>query len=199
MTRSRPGGPLALAVLLALLGGCAARPALLGSGATVPAGRSHLSLGAQLDLGGVPSAPLLQARYGVSRRADVGLTLAGGSGSVSARAALHRWGRLVRGSLLGGAGLGAQHLGETRWAGLGDASLLLGLEAGGLYELWAGPRLLALLDSGGLRLEPAAALGMALGFRRLHVLVELNGALIGSGEGRTTAVWWPAIALRLRL
>ncbi len=198
--RARRGSLTPLAALL--LGGCTLPPPTLAGGGTTPQARSDLSLGLTNDPESGRSAPLLQVRHGLSRDADVGLTLSGSGGEATLRGRrlLNPEGS-TRLSLGLGAGLGALSHAEASWAGLFDGAAWIGLTSGGIYEAWFGPRLLLWYTEGRIRPRPGVTVGMAIGFRRLHGLIELN-VLTGGGQpdGPFTALaWQPTLALRLRL
>lgn len=102
-------------------------------------------------------------------------------------------------------------------AGL-DVPLVYGIDFGGVYELWLGPRVTNEYIWGnfplaGLRprataigLRAGAVIGMALGLRRIHAMIELTAAWEQWwGEHSTTSlnhggvVLIPAFGLRIRI
>lgn len=167
-------------------------------------------------------APVVAARYGVGEHLDLGLGVAGGL----ARAELRRERVLAEGSTRPSVVYGVAPYvgfaegdpsGRTTRFGL-DLPLTYSVDFGGVYELWLGPRVgiewvRGELPSGGTdgrvragKLSAGALLGLALGFRRLHVMLELNAAYErwwgehgGASLRRGGLVLTPAFALRLRI
>lgn len=200
----------------------------------MPRGRSDLALGAavRVPLGelvpqgssvedellvfGAPSgaAPAAFVRHGLSDEFDLGLEAVGSS---------------LRGSLRGRIGLSnTAHLllGVTPHAGAvydGDAAasrggalipIALTLDISSLYEAWLGVRagiehVTGEFDARDVSLNGLRAggvVGLAVGFRRLHVLLELAvdherwwGSLGEERVDRDGIALTPAFALRLRL
>jgi len=207
---------------------CACAPTFpsFAGGRTAPRGRTDLGVGAAVripvgDLADDPRlAPLASGgvapgafvRHGLSRDVDLGVEISG----TAARGQL----RLQLGSgmvrLLAGlaphVGLGHEG-GEVVRVG-GTVPIVLSVSVLGLYEAWVGVRVgvehlvgraqatrysLTGLRTGGV-------VGLAVGFRHLHVLVELgidHELWRGSADDRSIEtnglVLTPALALRLRI
>jgi len=204
---------------------------LLGGAARVPFGAlrepavpvaSDGRYGRDAQAAGI--VPVAAARYGVARDVDVGLVVAGSTARVELRrehvlaegttrpSFVYALGPYV-GVVDGGDSLG----GRATRMGL-DLPLTYAIDFGGVYEFWLGARLAAELVRGRLARDGAledvragkvsggALLGLALGFRRLHVLLELTAAYErwwgdhgGRSVNRSGLVLTPAFALRLRI
>ncbi len=233
-----------LAGLASLLcAACAPATPLLAGASTTLRGRGDLLLGAAvrtpvgalrraaqpgsaeadlLTLAGREGAvPVLAARLGLTRRMDLGLTVAGSAASVAARLSLP----------LDDAGAASLLLGvapEARWtgpqgfsaSGLGtDVFALLTRSFSGVYEVWAGVRfgLLAVsgaglerpsgpVDASALVLRAGGVFGLALGLKTVTGLFELaadyesySGRLGDTHAGARGLALTPAFALRVRL
>jgi len=171
--------------------------------------------------GGV--VPMGYARYGLTERWDLGLLVAGTMARIDARhESLLREGS-TRSSLV----VGLEPFGgwiardgasaEGGRAGL-EVPFTYGVDIGGVYEIWVGARASGewvrgdfirsddgALEAGwGVRVGPV--IGMALGIRRVHALVELTAAYehwsiddSGGRLRRNGVALTPAFALRLRL
>lgn len=168
--------------------------------------------------------PVVAARYGLAHDVDLGLMVAG----ATLRAELRREHVLAEtstrpsfvyalapyvGLIDGGDALGGR---ATRF-GL-DLPLTYAVDFGGVYEFWLGARFSAeavrgrLARDGALehvdagKLSGGALVGLGLGFRRLHVLLELTTAYErwwghhgDQSVSRGGLVLTPAFALRLRI
>lgn len=221
--------------LVAIAAGCApALPSLSGA-RTTPEGRADVAVGfagrvvtselaegetsAHVAPGGL--APVALARVGLGGNLDVGLVAAGGAGRiearVGARAGLARFhaGLAVHGGYAAGPDEteGRQ---ATGWRAGAFVPLTVALNLVGVAEVWLGARLSAerveglagpsepALDAWGIRAGGVA--GLALGFRRVHLLAEL--AVDGewwriehpaATAERAAVVLTPAVAVRFRL
>ncbi len=204
---------------------------LLGGAARVPFGRlrepSALTAGGSryrrdAQAGGV--VPVVAARYGLAHHFDVGLGVAGST----ARVELRREHVLSEGSTrpsfvyaiapyVGQIDGGGSEGGRATRFGV-DLPVTYSIDFGGVYEFWFGARAGAEGVRGRLGVDGArqdvraqklyggALFGLALGFRRFHVLLELTAAYErwwgnhgGTSLDRGGLVLTPAFALRLRL
>ena len=196
----------------------------MGGSARVPTGdlTSHddgLSEGAQA--GGV--VPVAYLRHGISRTWDFGLLVAG----TTFRAAFRHETLLSDGSTRYALVSAVAPYGgwtETDEASGGrvglDVPITYGIEFGGVYEFWVGPRIgvehvrgsVTFDDQAGLSasataLKGGGIVGMALGVRRIHVLVELTAQWeqwftdtpSDASSRRGAVVLTPAFAVRVRL
>jgi hypothetical protein len=215
--------------------------ALTGAAARIPLGKdrvpnpapSRSALGASAGSGGV--VPVVGGRYGLARHLDVGLTVAGTNGRLSLRREIVLEEAITRPTVLVGAGVTAGYVeGEGDQDGAGwragvEVPLLYAVEFGAVYELWTGLRAGAehlrgdftatdgargttgLEDAHATSVRAGATLGLALGLRRFHALVEVTasyehwwGAHGSASEGSGVVndggfVLVPAFALRLRI
>jgi len=175
-------------------------------------------------------APAGAFRYGVLDHTDVGVTVAGPLVRLDVRQELVLEESPLRLALLGGigpyvgflggAGSGAEGEGGTRVGA--DLPLLLGVDGLSIVQMWIGARVgvehvfghldggtggapaLSALSATGFRI--GGVFGLALGFRRLHVMVELTGGwetwsgdLGASPLSVSGVVLTPAFALRYRI
>lgn len=214
--------------VLAIALGCAPAAPILSGGRTTPRGRTELAVGSAVRVpvgdfvpetgiaednviaygapGGV--APLGSVRHGLDRNIDLGVDVVGST---------------IRGTVRGqfDVGSGALILGATPLVGVMSAdttsvragalgSAVLGIDVSSLYEAWAGVRLglehLAGEGVGLSGLRAGGVVGLAAGFRRIHVLVELAvdyehwwGDVGDISIARDGLVLTPAFAVRLRL
>jgi hypothetical protein len=172
--------------------------------------------------GGV--VPVAGLRLGLGDRTDFGVTVAGTGGRIdvrrvfqlSGREKLERYGILVGASALvirtEDADVGAL------WSGGGEIPVLFTFDAASVIEAWVGVRLGVTHTAGAVKvagrseqgvvwgLGAGAVLGVAVGFRHAHALLELSAAYQsfsgaqGSEDLRLPMVTLtPAFALRLRL
>lgn len=223
-------------VLALLASACATAEPTFAGGRTVPRGRTDLAIGGAVrvpvgdlavqplpddDAGllafGAPSgvAPAAFVRHGLTDDLDLGVEAAGSSlrGSVRGRIALGSFAHLLLGAV--------PHAGAVYDGGEGAAfrggvlvPAVVTFDLSGLYEAWIGVRAGIehvtgeLLDRGlalsGLR--TGGVVGLAVGFSRFHVLLELAvdhelwwGALADDAFERSGVALTPAFALRLRL
>ncbi|MGB5809553.1 MAG: hypothetical protein WBG86_03425 [Polyangiales bacterium] len=200
----------------------------VGGAARVPLGKLKNWAATEPDFqpdasaGGV--VPMGYGRYGMSDQWDLGLLVAGTMARVDARhETLLRDGSTRTSFVLGIAPYGGWIAASGAKAAGGRAGLEVpftyGIEIGGVYEFWIGGRASGewvkgdfdrdepdILETGwGVRIGPVV--GMALGVRRFHALVELTAAYehwsIGDPDGsrlrRNGVALIPGFALRLRL
>jgi len=228
----RLGQTLLLALLAAFtLEACAAAIPALGGGSTTPTRRGDVLVGgaARVPFGklreptSVPTGesryrrdaqasgvvPVVAARYGLDHHLDLGLLVAG----TTVRAELRREHVLVEDSTRP-----SFVYGVAPYVGVVDGGGSEAVDIGGLYEVWLGVRAGAEGVRGRLglagvpedvraqKLYGGALFGVGLGFRRLHVLLELTAAYEHwwGSHGATSLerggfVLTPAFALRLRI
>jgi len=200
----------------------------VGGAARVPTGdlkRVDDPLGSgfvgEADAGGV--APVAYGRYGLPNHLDLGLMVAG----TVVRLDL-RWESVVVEDstrpawIVGVAPYGGWIVGDETGEGGGrvgiEVPVAYGIDFGGIYDVWVGVRAGAErafgdFDQAGVitgahatGVRGGAMIGMALGFRRLHALLELTaayerwwGAQGSVSLDRGGFVLIPAFALRLRI
>ncbi len=172
--------------------------------------------------------PAAYARYGLPRGFDLGVLAAGTLLRVDVRREHVIEEGTTRPSFLYGlapfAGyVGPDEAGDGQGYRLGlELPLAYAVEFGGVYEAWVGARAAVervhgdfLRDAGtggalesatGLGLRGGAVVGISLGFRRVHTLLELTGAYErwwvehgGESLDRGGFVLTPAFALRIRI
>lgn len=247
MSRRCRGG-VWLTALLAVAGCAPAMPSLSGGSAT-PARRVDLAVGGAArvvpgrralptgvgDDSSVPRSagaggvvPVIAVHHGAADRWEWGVSVAGTQARLGLRRERVRTNDTVRHAWVTGGGLifgwtvdeGIDGIEGDGGARVGaEASVVYAVDYGGLYEIWAGPRLGAEHVGGrfargadtpsanALVLRAGAVLGLGLGFRRLHALVELTAAYEGwlagaHGDADLDGggfVLIPAFALRLRI
>ncbi len=172
------------------------------------------------DAGGV--VPMAYGRYGIAPRWDLGLMVAGTTVRAEARYERVLRSGTTRSSLVVGLAPFGGWIPDRDDAGTGgrvgfEVPFVYGVEIGGVYELWIGARAsgeavfgdfriagsAARASGGGLRVGPL--IGMALGIRRIHVLVELTTAYErwfidhgGTSLDRGGFVLIPGFGVRLR-
>ena len=228
---TRAGRAAVGAWALALIACAPTFPSFAG-GRTTPRGRTDLALGAAIrvpvgDLADEPTlvpvasggvAPGASVRHGVARDIDLGLEVSGAAARAHLRLALGAGlVHLVTG-LAPHVGLG--HEGGELFRVGGTIPILLAVNVLSIYEVWIGLQLgvehlfgQAGTDSISMTgLRTGGVVGLAVGFRRFHVLVELGidhelwtgsvsdvpGAASRPVE-RNGLVLTPAFGLRLRL
>jgi hypothetical protein len=201
------------------LGGAARVPlGDLRDPAVVDPGQSEYRYAA--DAGGV--VPMAYARYGIGRAWDLGLMVSGTTVRAEARYARVLREGTARSSLILGLAPYGGWIPERDRSGSGgrvgfEVPFVYGVDIGGIYEIWAGARVSGeyvrgdfqlmgqqeRASGGGVRGGPI--LGMALGVRRIHALVELTAAYerwfidhAGTSLDRGGFVLIPGFALRLR-
>lgn len=227
-------------MLTIALGGCAPALSSFTGSRTTPEGRGDIAVGASVraplgDLarpadqavlgltspGGV--APAGFFRLGLSRRADLGVLIAGTTGRIELRGAL-RLSSILR--FVGGvSGYGGYVVREDDPEGRGDGfragalvPLVFSLDLGGVIEAWGGFRLGYEHVGGTVRPDPALVMsgdanafrgglvvGLAIGLMRIHALVELaadyeywRGQLAGAVFERQGIALVPGFAIRAR-
>jgi len=165
-------------------------------------------------------APLMAFRYGLSDRVDLGATVVGTSLHGSIRYALRLRDGIPKMTLMAGLApfAGPVTRADSAWRFGADAPIVLGVDFSSLVELWIGPRLrlehttgsfgesATAQDGHATGLSIGGVVGLAIGFRHLHVLLELTTAFESwTGELAATPLkaqgiaLTPAFALRLRL
>ena len=162
-------------------------------------------------------APVAFVRHGIGDDADIGAEIAGSSAHFTLRGQLH-----LPSGLRVMAGL-APHVGYVGGDGNavragGTIPIVLAIDVFSIYEVWLGVRVGLEHVVGELGPEGAVdavsvtglrtggVVGLAVGFRRFHVLVELavdhelwTGSLGSISIERSGVVLTPAFAFRLRL
>lgn len=179
------------------------------------------SYGAAADAGGV--VPMAYGRYGLSKTWDLGLMVAGTMVRADARHETLLKDGSTRSSLVVGIAPYGGWITDRNDSGSGgrvglEVPFTFGVDIGGLYEFWIGARgsgeyvfgdfqisgSNARASGAGVRIGPVV--GMALGVRRFHVLIELTTAYeywfidqAGISLNRGGFALIPGFALRLRL
>ena len=233
-----------LLVSLTALAGCAtAVPAMTG-GSTTPKNRTDIGLGGAAriplgnlrdpvmpdpgqsqyryaaDAGGV--VPMAYGRYGLGRNWDLGLMVSGPTVRVEARYERVLQEGTTRSALIVGLAPYGGWIPDRDQSGSGgrvgfEVPFAVGVEIGGIYELWLGARASAEYVFGdfqlsgseqqasGAGLRAGPVIGMALGVRRVHALVELTAAYeywfidhAGASLDRGGFVLIPGFGIRLR-
>lgn len=240
----RLGAASLAAVCAALATGCALAMPSGTFGSTTPAYRTDLTAGAAVrvarggargNTSGVPGAdearetlgargivPTASARYGLGEHLDLGVVASG----TGLRFDLRRehvidedttrpaivYGIAPSYTYVAGTSDGSAHLIAL------EPVLAYGIDFGGIYDVWIGPRLTAgalvgELDAGAglarttaFRLQAGGVFGIAAGFRRVHGYAELSMVYEGywGSSGSTSIdrhgfVMIPAFGLRVRL
>ena len=143
------------------------------------------------DAGGV--VPMAYGRYGIARQWDIGLMVSGPTVRAEARYEKVLRVGTTRSSLVVGLAPFGGWIPDRDGSGSGgrvgfEVPFAYGVEIGGVYEVWIGARASGeavfgdfqvagsaqRASGGGVRVGPL--IGMALGIRRVHVLVELTPA-----------------------
>lgn len=221
---------------LIVLAGCATAEPMLAGGRTAPRDRTDLGVGGavRVPLGelapqpagddasrlltfGAPSgaAPVAFVRHGVTDDVDLGVEVVGSTlrGSVRGQIPLGGFAHLMLGAQPEG---GVVHDGGegTAYRVGGLVPIAISFETFSLYEAWLGVRVGlehiggdlsgGSVDLSGLR--TGGVLGVGVGFRILHLLVELAvdhelwwGSLGGVSIQRSGVSVTPAFAIRLLL
>ncbi len=169
--------------------------------------------------------PAAYARYGLPHHLDLGLLAAGTLFRLELRREHVIEEGTTRPTFLYGLAPYAAYVGSKDDDGQGhrlglELPLAYAVELGGVYEIWAGARVAVerihgeffRSDAGGqvgatgFGFRGGAVLGMALGFRRVHTLLELTAAYErywvehgGVSLDRGGFVLTPAFALRIRI
>lgn len=236
---------LRFAGLAALVACAACAPAtpLLAGARTTPEARGDLLFGAAIraPLGALRRAeqpggteaellglagregivPVVATRIGISRRVDLGVTVAGSAASVAGRFTLPLDDKGAVALMLGVAP-------EVRWTGvenfsgvgLGtDAFAVLSRSFSGVYEVWAGVRVGLVtvsgkgpelpggpVDASAFGLRAGGVFGLALGMKTITGLLELavdyenySGEIASRRASARGVSLTPAFALRIRL
>jgi len=237
--------PASMASMLAItLSGCALAMPSSTFGSTTPGFRTDLTAGAAVrvatgdlrgstngapgtdeattTLGARGLVPTASARYGIGEHLDLGI-VASGTGvrfdvrgehvidDDSTRPALV-FGLAPSYTYVAGTNDGSAHLVAV------EPVLAYGVDFGGVYDVWIGPRvtagtLVGELDAGAglertkaFRLQAGGMFGIAAGFRRVHAFVELSllyeafwGSSGATSIDRQGFVMVPAFGLRIRL
>jgi len=209
----RSAGPVALCAVL--LAGCAAALPALPGGRTTPLARTDLALGgaARIPLGnrdalgslGGGLAPLVAARHGLLLHTDLGLMVVG----MLARVELRQEAVLSDDTIRTRLSVAAAPFGGVDTDGAAtigaELPLLLGIDGSSVIELWVGCRPAVLRAPYGDGASATvwrlgAVVGLAVGFRRVHALVELTADYEHRvGPLPDGVVLTPGFALRLRL
>ncbi len=194
----------------------------LGSAVRVPLGdlapqADHPDEASQLMTFGAPSgaAPVAFVRHGLSDDVDLGVEVVGSSlrGTLRGQLALGSLAHLMIGAVptVGALYDGA---GGTAFRGGGTIPIAITIDAFSLYEVWLGVRVglehvagdLSGVSVGLSGLRTGGVVGFGVGFRDLHLLMELAvdhelwwGSLGGNAIQRNGISLTPAVALRLRL
>lgn len=173
------------------------------------------------DAGGV--VPMAYGRYGIARNWDLGLMVSGATVRLDARYERVLREGTTRSALVVGMAPYGGWIPDRDQSGSGgragfEVPFVYGVEIGGVYELWLGARGSGEYVFGdfqvegseqrasgaGLRIGPV--IGMALGVRRVHALVELTAAYeywfidhAGTALDRGGFVLIPGFGIRLRL
>lgn len=237
----------AAALLAVALGGCAVAVPALTFGSTTPHRRTDVAAGGaariargavRASANGIPDlestrgtvdatgiVPTAVVRYGLGERLDLGLTAAGTAFRIDLRTERELRQGSTRVALVYGLAPSYGYLdpvGTDEGAGhrIGlEPVLALGIDFGGLYDVWAGPRLIVdglvgrfedaagvLRDARGTRLDVGGVFGIAAGLRRVHAYLEISvlherwwGRTGTTSFDRDGLVLLPAFGLRLRL
>ena len=172
------------------------------------------------DAGGV--VPMAYGRYGLAKNWDLGLMVSGATVRAEARYERVLQEGTTRKTLVVGMAPYGGWIPERDQSGRGgrvgfEVPFVFGVEIGGLYELWLGARgsgeyvfgdfqisgTEQKASGAGVRAGPV--IGMALGVRRIHALVELTAAYeywfidhAGNSLNRGGFVLIPGFGIRLR-
>ena len=198
------------------IAGCAPAVPVLSGALPTPEDRGAIAAGmaARIPLGSLEEqpaapggvAPVLEARFGLSRDTDVGLMAVGALGRADVRQAVRIVDDLTSYAVTFGLApyVGAVHEGGLRWGA--QAPILFTVDAGSVVQLWVGPRIRferahTDLEGDATGLELGGVLGLGLGFRHFHGLLELSAAYERwwSQTDREGLALTPAFALRLLL
>ncbi|NOQ84363.1 MAG: hypothetical protein GQ551_10160 [Myxococcales bacterium] len=202
------------------LGGAARVPlGGLKDPAVVDPGESEYRYAA--DAGGV--VPMAYGRYGLTDKWDLGLMVAGTTVRAEARYAHVLQEGTTRSSLIVGLAPYGGWIPDRDVSGSGgrvgfEVPFVYGIEIGGVYEIWIGARGSGEYVFGdfqvagserkasGAGVRAGPVIGMALGVRRVHALIELTAAYeywfidhAGVSLNRGGFVLIPGFGIRLRL
>lgn len=172
------------------------------------------------DAGGV--VPMAYGRYGLGRNWDLGLMVSGPTVRVEARYESVLQEGTTRSTLIVGLAPYGGWIPDRDQSGSGgrvgfEVPFVFGVEIGGIYEMWVGARASGEYVFGdfqvsgseqrasGAGLRAGPVIGMALGVRRVHALVELTAAYeywfidhAGASLDRGGFVLIPGFGIRLR-
>lgn len=173
------------------------------------------------DAGGV--VPMAYGRYGLARNWDLGLMVAGSTVQAVARYERVLQEGTSRSTLILGLAPFGGWIPDRDQSGSGgrvgfELPFVYGVDIGGIYEVWLGARASGQYVFGDFQVAGSAqkasgagvqigpVIGMALGVRRVHALIELTTAYeywfidhAGVSLNRGGFVLIPAFGLRLRL
>jgi hypothetical protein len=173
------------------------------------------------DAGGV--VPMAYGRYGLTDKWDLGLMVAGTTVRAEARYAHVLQEGTTRSSLIVGLAPYGGWIPDRDVSGSGgrvgfEVPFVYGIEIGGVYEIWIGARGSGEYVFGdfqvagserkasGAGVRAGPVIGMALGVRRVHALIELTAAYeywfidhAGVSLNRGGFVLIPGFGIRLRL
>lgn len=226
-----------------VLTGCASTLPTWSGGSATPSRRGDVALGGsvrvpvgalrdlsdaesryreEVEAGGI--VPAAMARYGIGQGQDVGLLVAGTTARLEYRREFGAREAVTRPTwLLGVALIGGPLTEDAEGGRFGfDVPLIYGIDFGGLYEFWVGPRVgfehlrgrFPLVGSVGdttesghaSTLRAGATFGLAAGFRRVHAFLELSAlyeySFVQHGErslDRGGLVLMPSFGLRVRI
>ena len=202
--------------MVAASGGCSPAVPVLSGALPTPEDRGAVSAGmaARIPLGSLeeqPSvpggvAPVVEARYGLSRDTDVGVMAVGALGRADVRHAVRIVDDLTSYAVTFGLApyVGAVHDGGLRWGA--QVPVLFTVDAGSVVQIWIGPRVRferarSDIEDDATGVELGGVLGLGLGFRHFHGLLELSAAYERwwSQIDREGLALTPAFALRLLL
>lgn len=206
----------AIPLMLAMAGCAPALPVLSGAlptpverGAALAGVAARIPLGSDLpDQPNAPGgvAPVVAVRYGLGTHTDVGLMAVGPLVRADVQHAVLLEDDITSYAVTFGLApyAGPVDEGGVRWGA--QVPVLLTVDAGSVVLLWIGPRLRferASSDAEGdtTGIELGGVLGVGLGFRHFHGLVELSAAWERwwAEVDRSGTVLTPAFALRLLL
>ena len=172
------------------------------------------------DAGGV--VPMAYGRYGIARHWDLGLMVSGPNVRAEARYERVLRDGTSRTALMVGMAPFGGWIPDRAGSGSGgrvglEVPFVFGVEIGGIYEIWVGARVSGEAVFGDFQIEGSArrasgagvragpVVGMALGVRRVHALVELTTAYehwfidhAGTSLDRGGLVLIPGFGVRLR-
>ncbi|MDH4283425.1 MAG: hypothetical protein OEV36_12275 [Myxococcales bacterium] len=236
---------LAVLASLVAVGGCATAIPAMSGGSTTPKNGTDFGLGGAgrvplgdlrdpavvdagqsqyryaADAGGV--VPMAYGRYGIAENWDLGLMVSGPNVRAEARYQSVLREGTTRSSLVVGLAPFGGWIPDRDQSGSGgrvgfEVPFVVGVEIGGVYELWLGARASGEYVFGdfqvagsqerasGAGVRAGPVIGMALGVRRVHALIELTAAYEhwfidhgGASLDRGGFVLIPGFGIRLRL
>lgn len=172
------------------------------------------------DAGGV--VPMAYGRYGIAKNWDLGLMVSGATVRAEARYESVLQEGTTRTVLMVGMAPYGGWIPEREQSGKGgrvgfEVPFVFGVEIGGIYEMWIGARgsgeyvfgdfqiARSQQKASGAGVRAGPVVGMALGVRRIHALVELTAAYeywwidhAGTSLDRGGFVLIPGFGMRLR-